>query len=173
MYVYLPNTISLILITMVLMVSAYIDYHSMEIPLETVLCGFFLSMVNTVLQQDLDLIRSFLGLGISLLIFLPLTLTHKCGGGDLVVMALLGWCLTANGILYVLIFSITIYILMGLYTIWKLERSDKESEEDSENGSEKDQKKTKKEALQMRIPFIPAVFFGWLLYLILGICVSA
>lgn|GEM_PF-1312383 len=138
-------------IAVALVIATYYDCKSGVIPifLFPVLPAVILPLA--VVSGQMDIVYSFIGLLIGALTFWSLAFFFDGGGGDILMMSALGWCLGIRGIIILILASSVIYavfatIVIGIYAI----------------------KKRAKEALEKQYPFAPFVLAGFLVCLLFG-----
>lgn len=86
----LPNILKALL-ALVVIVAAIFDLRSRRVPNWLTVSGLLLGILaNTILSGGEGLRSSFEGLGLALLIYLPLYLLRGTGGGDVKLMAAVG-----------------------------------------------------------------------------------
>jgi prepilin peptidase CpaA len=103
--------------------AACYDLHSRRIPNEVVsagiVAGFFLNGLLSEEMGGLGILNSLGGLGVGLLLLLPLYLLHAMGAGDIKLMAMSGAFLGARGVtgafIYVLLVGGLLAIVMACH----------------------------------------------------------
>ena len=100
--------------------------------------------------NEINIYNIVTGFTIGLVPFLALVVFGKCGGGDVIIMSLLGIVIGGPTLLYTIVFSLALYILYGIIQIIKAPTNQKSK------------------ILKEQYPFIPFVLGGWCLTVILS-----
>lgn len=113
-YGYSLNTLFYCIICSMLIVIAMIDYKNMIIPNGILIFGLIVAIFFNILSRA-DLIDLIIGCAISFIFFLLIAvLTNAMGGGDVKLIALLGFCFGIKGIIFIIIFSFIIGALTSV-----------------------------------------------------------
>jgi len=142
---------TVVAITVALVIATYFDCKGGTIPifLFPILPAIILSL--SIASGQINIVNSLIGLLIGAVTFWALAFFFDGGGGDIVMMSVLGWCLGVRGIIILILASSVIYavfatIVIGVYAI----------------------KKRAKEALKKQYPFAPFVLTGFFACLLFG-----
>lgn len=150
MHIVLPNICNILLIGMILSYNAMKDWESTEIDIPFSLIGFSGCLLEMFAFNEINIYNIVTGFTIGLVPFLALAVFGKCGGGDVIIMSLLGIVIGGPTLLYTIVFSLALYILYGIIQIIKAPTNQKSK------------------ILKEQYPFIPFVLGGWCLTVILS-----
>lgn len=152
MVTYLPEMIMLITVAVVLSVAAIYDIIGGQIPLMLfpVFLGFFMAL--SIVVRSFDPLDSLLGMAIGAVAFVLLAWLYDGGGGDIIMMSGLGWCLGAVRFVYVTLAASVFYFLFFLCVLLYYAV-----------------RKRAKEALKKQYPYAPFVLAGYMACLCAGL----
>lgn len=97
--------------------ATYKDIKTLEVPIYL----FFITtaaitLIRMLMQPTYNWIDSVLGLIVCGLVYFLLALFFEGGGGDIVMMAMIGWCLGIRNALFVVMFASFIYFIWLMFT---------------------------------------------------------
>ena len=107
---YLPY----LMIAVFLIIAAVFDACEGRIPIFLFPCLFGLFAPLVVLTGDYNLLNSFAGLFVGLLCFYIMAQFFDGGGGDILMMSVLGFCLGVEKLIYVILLAGCAYLLFAL-----------------------------------------------------------
>lgn len=108
------NDIFKIFIIIMLLIISIIDIKKMIIPDYILLVGFITSLIYLVFSKNIYLENIF-GSFIGFVIFLAIAfITNAMGGGDIKLMALLGFIFGVKGVLFITVFSFIIGAIISV-----------------------------------------------------------
>ncbi len=150
MYIVLPNICNILLIGVILSYNAMKDWETEKIDIPFTILGFVGCLAEMFAFNEINIYNILTGFAIGLIPFLAMALFGKCGGGDVIVMSLLGIVLGGPTLLYTIIFSLALYIIYGIIQMVKAPQDGK------------------LKVLKEQYPFIPFVLGGWCLTVLLS-----
>lgn len=136
-----------IVIAVFLIVASVYDIIGGMIPLHLFPCLFGLFVPLVIFSDGFNLLSSVLGLLLGLFCFYIMARFFDGGGGDILMMAVLGWCLGIKRLIAVIFLSSGIYLVffIGLALVKLLK------------------KRKLKELLREQYPYAPFVLGGYIL----------
>jgi len=143
------QTCTAIAILVILLIATYFDCKDGTIPILLFPLLPALIVPISVIYGQPEIINSLIGMLIGAATFFILAIWFEGGGGDILMMGVLGWCLGIRGILILILVSSVTYTIFATAVI----------------GVYAMQKRTK-EALRNQYPFAPFVLAGFILCLI-------
>ena len=101
-----------IIILLCLGYAAYKDFKTYEVPIELfALTTVVITIIKLFTTDSFDWVSSLLGTGMCFIVYLILAMFCGGGGGDIIMMSMLGWCLGARTSVYIILFSSFIYFI--------------------------------------------------------------
>ena len=140
-----------VVIAIFLIIASLYDLTGGMIPMHLFPCLFGLFAPLVILSENFSILNSVLGLLIGMFCFYIMARFYDGGGGDILMMAVLGWCLGAKRLVYIVLLASGVYLLFSLIVMavyWL-------------------RKKAVREALTNQYPYAPFVLIGY------GICYFA
>lgn len=136
-----------IVIGIFLTVAAIYDVIGGMIPLHLFPCLFGLFIPLMILSDDFSLLNSLIGLIVGVFCFYIMARFFDGGGGDILMMAVLGWCLGINGLVRIIFIACALYFVffLGILIVWVI------------------QKKKVREILSKQYPYAPFVLVGYVI----------
>lgn len=139
----LTDCIVYALVAIVLLWSAYKDWKTYELPIVHYPALVVCVTIIRLYTDTMEWIPSILGLFTAIVTFGVLAVFFKGGGGDIIMMAAVGWCIGTVNLGFVIFSSWIVYLIGGFIycKIKKLPMS------------------------RMQLPFAPAAFVGMILFI--------
>ena len=109
-----PGLFVPILVLLALGVAAVCDSQTGQIPVFLFPVLWALCLPLTFFSYRFDLMDSVIGCLISVCVFLILAIFFKGGGGDILMMGAVGWCLGIRGTVYLILLSSLFYLIFTL-----------------------------------------------------------
>lgn len=140
----LINSIIYCLIISLLLIVSIVDFRYMIIPDSLIIIGLFLGFIYTIINKELldSIVGALIGFGLFLMIEI---ITNSMGGGDVKLMAVLGFIFGIKGVLFISLFSFVIGAIISVFLIIM-----------------------KFKSLKDEIPFGPFISLATLLYMFYG-----
>lgn len=115
---YLPM---LIILSILLMLACWQDYHNFRIKNKLVITGALLGIaLNTSLSAEMGFLDSLTGLSLGLLLLLPLYLLRIMGAGDVKLLAMVGAFVGQDDIFWVFLYTLIAGGLLALiFSLWQ------------------------------------------------------
>jgi len=140
---------TVIVITVMLVIATYFDckYGTIPIILLPILPAIILPLA--ILSGQTAMIDSLIGLLIGAAAFWAIALFFEGGGGDILMMGVLGWCLGVRGIIILILASSVLYATFAtsVIVVYAIQ-------------------KRAKDALKKQYPFAPFVLAGFFVCLL-------
>lgn len=141
-----------IVIAVFLIVAAVYDIIGGMIPMHLFPCLFGMFFPLVILSDNFSLLRSLAGLFLGVFCFYIMARLFDGGGGDILMMAVLGWCLGIKGLIYIILLSCGCYLVFFLVMLCVRIFS----------------KKNVREILREQYPYAPFVLVGYIICCLLG-----
>lgn len=134
-------------IAVFLVIAAVWDIKGGTIPGHLFPCLFGLFVPLVILSDGFYWLSSVIGLLIGMLCFYIMARFFDGGGGDILMMSVLGWCLGARRLVYIILLASGVYLLfsLGVMVVYLI------------------QKKKVREALTNQYPYAPFVLIGYVI----------
>lgn len=141
-----------VIIAIFLAVAAVFDLHDGTIPLPLFPTLFALFVPLAVMSENFNPVSSFIGLLIAFFCFFILARFFDGGGGDILMMSVLGWCLGARNLVCLIFAAGGFYLVFSLFValIYLL------------------RKRPVREALKAQYPYAPFVLAGYAVCFVSG-----
>ncbi len=138
------NSIMYCLLISLLLIVSIVDFKYMIIPDSLIIIGLFLGVICTLINKEFydSIFGALIGFG---LFFMIEILTNSMGGGDIKLVAVLGFIFGIKGVLFISLFSFVIGAFISVVLII-----------------------LKIKSIKDEIPFGPFISLATLLYLFLG-----
>lgn len=145
----MPDVFSVIMISAMLAICTYTDIKKNLIPLPIVLTiPFIILGYRLAFHHQINWMSAIFGLVLGAIPYLMVALMGKGGGGDVILMGMIGFLIGAQNIVYLVICTTVIYLIFSIVCWVKNHKN--------------------ADAIKKRYPYAPFVTIGWICFMVLG-----